>query len=91
MSAPIDAPYRNGRLIGTIFTFAEAGDVLDMHVHGAADTHITIVISGELEAYGPDRVWSGTYGPGSILSFSTGQWHEFAATAPNTKILNILK
>ena len=91
MSAPTTAPYKNGRLTGTLFTFAQVGDILEMHVHGTGDTHITFVISGEIEAYGPERVWSGVYGPGAVLSFSAEQWHEFAATKPNTKILNILK
>lgn len=91
MSAPTATPYRDGRLSGTLFTFAQAGDILEMHTHTQADIHNTFVISGEIEAYGPERVWSGTYGPGAVLSFSAGQWHEFAATKPNTKILNILK
>ncbi len=90
MNAPTATPYRDGRLSGTLYTF-DQGDVLPMHTHTQTDVHNTFIISGEIEAYGPERVWSGVYGPGAVLSFSAEQWHEFAATKPNTKILNILK
>jgi len=91
MSEPTFIPYKDGKLLGTIYTFAEAGDILSMHTHTKDDVHNTFVVSGEIEAYGPERIWSGIYGPGTIISFAEGQWHEFAATKANTKIVNILK
>lgn len=90
MSSPTFTPYQDGNLKGSLYTFNE-GDVLPMHEHDLNTVHITFVISGEIEAYGPERVWSGVYGPGAVISFSVGQWHEVTATKPNTKILNLLK
>lgn len=90
MSLPKSVPFKDGNLVGTLFTFDD-GDVLPMHEHDASTVHVSFVISGEVEIYGPERVWSGIYGPGTVLSFSAHQWHEFAATKPGTKVLNLNK
>jgi mannose-6-phosphate isomerase-like protein (cupin superfamily) len=87
-----------GDLRGTVYTFQVAGDVLPLHVHGPFDAHITIVARGSV------RVENGIMKDGSFLIEETmvlgagrcidtepGVYHQFTATADDTRIFNIIR
>lgn len=78
-----------GDLVGTMYDFEYAGDVLPKHVHGESDVHITIVARGRLKAYSHD--WEMEAVAGQMLDFRPGEPHELMAMEDNTRIFNILK
>jgi quercetin dioxygenase-like cupin family protein len=89
MAIPIAAPYADGTLDGTLYTFANAGDTLPMHDHDAATAHITIITRGSFQVSGPG--WSQSAAPGPVLSFDPGNPHQFVAMQADSRLLNILK
>jgi quercetin dioxygenase-like cupin family protein len=78
-----------GDIVGSIYDFEFAGDVLPKHTHTEADIHITIVARGKIKAYSHD--WSVEAEAGKILDFRPHEPHEIMALEPNTRIVNIQK
>lgn len=78
-----------GDIVGSIYDFEFAGDVLSKHTHTEADIHITIVARGKIKAYSHD--WSVEAEAGKILDFRPHEPHEIMALEPNTRIVNIQK
>jgi quercetin dioxygenase-like cupin family protein len=78
-----------GDIVGSIYDFEFAGDVLPKHTHTEADIHITIVARGKIKAYSHD--WSIEAEAGKILDFRPHEPHEIMALEPNTRIVNIQK
>jgi quercetin dioxygenase-like cupin family protein len=73
---------------GTLYDFAEPGDVLPMHDHDETTAHDTLVARGGLRVSGPG--WERLLAPGDFVKFKPGNPHELQATERNTRILNIL-
>jgi len=82
-------PLSAGRLIGAVYTFPKAGDVLPMHTHTEGDAHITIVARGKIKAHG--NGWETEYSAGAVIDFPVNQSHEFVALEDNSRIVNIIK
>jgi quercetin dioxygenase-like cupin family protein len=82
-------PLSAGSIVGTIYTFEKAGDVLPMHTHVEGTAHITIVARGKIKAHGNN--WSAEYGEGTVVDFPPNQEHEFIALEDNSRIVNIQK
>lgn len=82
-------PLAAGKLVGTVYTFEKAGDVLPMHTHTYGDAHITIVARGKIKAHGNE--WEAEYSAGAVIDFPSNQSHEFIALEDNSRIVNIVK
>lgn len=82
-------PIQLGDIIGTIYDYEFAGDVLPKHNHTEDNVHITIVARGSVKAYSHD--WEITAEAGKILDFRAGEPHEIVALENNTRIINIIK
>jgi quercetin dioxygenase-like cupin family protein len=82
-------PFTLGTLTGSIYDFSEAGDVLPMHSHTEADVHITVVARGSLRAHG--NGWEKAVRAGDVLDWRPNEPHEFVATEPDSRIVNIVK
>lgn len=78
-----------GDIVGVMYDFEKAGDILPKHVHDEYSTHITIVARGKIKAYSHD--WSQEAIAGQLLDFVAGQPHELMALEDNTRIFNIAK
>lgn len=78
-----------GSLLGTVYTFEKAGDILPMHTHADGNAHITIVARGSVKAHG--NQWSAEYEAGAVIDFPANQSHEFTALEDNSRIVNIIK
>jgi hypothetical protein len=83
-----NSPLDVGRLRGTVYDFDDAGDLLPMHVH-QTDVHITIVALGSFVARGAG--WEISLEQGKIYDWDEGQWHEFEAMEPMSRLINIIK
>ena len=79
-----------GKLIGIVYDFPEAGDVLPMHSHGEADVHITVVARGRVRAHGP-LIGSTEYASGAVIDWPVGIEHEIVGIDPGARIVNIIK
>jgi len=82
-------PFQLGDLVGTIYDYEFAGDVLPKHNHTEDNVHITIVARGSVKASSHD--WEQTAEAGKILDFRAGEPHEIIALEDNTRIINIVK
>lgn len=82
-------PLNAGKLMGTIFDFAEAGDVLPMHTHSEADVHISVVAKGSFRAHG--NGWERMVSAGDVLDWRPGDPHEFVALDAGARLVNIVK
>lgn len=82
-------PFSAGDLVGAIYDFEKAGDILPKHNHTENDVHITIVARGKLKAYSHD--WEQEATAGQIIDFRPGEPHELMALEDNTRIINIVK
>lgn len=78
-----------GDIIGAIYDFEFAGDVLPKHNHTEETVHITIVARGKIKAYSHD--WEQEAVAGQIINFRAGEPHEIAALEDGTRIVNIVK
>jgi len=78
-----------GDIRGSIYDFEKTGDILEKHVHGEIDNHITIVACGKILAYSHD--WEQEVPAGKIIDFKVGEPHEIKALEDNTRIINITK
>lgn len=78
-----------GDLVGTVFDFEVAGDVLPKHTHDETNVHITVVCKGKIKAYSHD--WEVEATPGQVVDFRAGEPHEIMALEDNTRIINIVK
>jgi len=82
-------PFALGKLTGTIYDFPETGDVLPLPTHGEADVHISIVARGAFTARGTG--WQRAVKAGDVLDWKPNEEHEFVATEPNSRLVNIVK
>jgi quercetin dioxygenase-like cupin family protein len=82
-------PLALGRLSGTIYDFPEVGDVLPMHTHTESDVHITVVARGAFLTRGTG--WERAVQAGDVLDWRAGESHEFVASEPDSRIVNIIK
>lgn len=82
--------FQTGNLVGIIYTFPFAGDVLPMHTHGEADNHITIVARGRVTIHGP-AIGSADYAAGAVIDNQAPITHEIIALEDNSRIVNIVK
>ena len=82
-------PFQMGDLVGTIYDYEFAGDVLPKHNHTEDNVHITIVARGSVKASSHD--WELIADAGKILDFRAGEPHEIVALEDNTRIINIVK
>jgi quercetin dioxygenase-like cupin family protein len=78
-----------GDIVGAMYDFEKAGDILPKHNHNEDSVHITIVARGKLKAYSHD--WEIEAGPGQLLDFRPNEPHELMALEDNTRIFNIVK
>jgi len=78
-----------GDIMGGMYDFDLAGDILPKHVHTENDVHITIVARGKVRAYSHD--WSIEASSGQLLDFRPHEPHEIMALENNTRIFNIVK
>lgn len=78
-----------GDLRGTMFTFEQAGDVLEKHNHTEDDVHITIVARGRVKVSSHD--WERTVLPGQVVDFRPGEPHEITALDAGSRVFNIIK
>jgi len=78
-----------GDLMGAIYDFEVAGDVLPKHNHTEDNVHVTIVARGRIKAYSHD--WEMEATAGQILDFKAGEPHEIMALENETRIVNIVK
>ena len=88
MADPTVAPWRKGKLRGTLYTFPAVGDELPLHDHDAATAHITVITRGAFDISGPG--WTKTRGPGPVLLFDPGNPHRFVAKEAGSAVLNIM-
>lgn len=82
-------PLKAGRLMGAIYDFPEAGDVLPMHSHTEADVHISVVARGSFRAHG--NGWERIVSAGDVLDWRPDDPHEFVALDANSRLVNIVK
>jgi quercetin dioxygenase-like cupin family protein len=76
-------------ILGGIYTFEKAGDVLLMHNHTEATAHISVVVCGKIKVHGDG--WENEYLENETIDFPANQAHEFIALEDNTRIVNIRK
>jgi quercetin dioxygenase-like cupin family protein len=82
-------PFTLGKLMGTIYDFPKAGDVLPMHTHGEADVHITVVAKGAFLTRGAE--WEREVKAGDVLDWQPHDLHEFVSTEAGSRLVNIIK
>lgn len=82
-------PFRFGHIVGAMYDFEYAGDILSKHIHDEFDVHITIVTLGKIKAYSHD--WEKESTAGQIMDFRPNEPHEIMALEDNTRIINIVK
>lgn len=82
-------PLVAGHLRGTIYTFAEVGDVIPMHKHTDADTHIVIVARGRVRLHGPE-IGDIEYGEGAVIDITAGVDHEVVSLTQNARTVHII-
>ena len=81
--------FKLGKLDGIVYDFPLVGDILPRHNHAENDIHITIVARGKVIARGDG--WENTYSAGTMLDWEVGQYHEFEALEPNSRLINVIK
>lgn len=87
MSLPKSTHLEDGKLLGVIYDFEKAGDVIEEHSHDDVTKHYTIVARGSLLASGP---WGEQLlTAGMLMRFKALQLHKFTAMDDNTRIINI--
>lgn len=82
--------FKAGDLVGVIYSFPFAGDVLPMHSHGENDVHITVVARGKVSIYGPG-VDPQEYSAGAVIDNEAPITHEIVALEDDSRIVNIVK
>jgi len=82
-------PLAFGNLVGTVYDFPEAGDVLPMHQHDEVGNHISVVSKGSFRAHGDG--WDMTLVTGNVVDWPANQAHEFIALEPDSRLINIVK
>lgn len=90
----VSTPFTVGKLVGTVYDFGLAGDVLPEHSHKEGQVHISIVTNGKFEAHGPlsdGGIWRIEMIPGKIYDWEADQLHEFVALENNSKMINLVK
>lgn len=76
-------------ITGIIYDFPEKNDILPSHSHEKDSVHITIVARGKFLAKynGKEEIISA----GDIYDWAIGEFHEFIALEPNSRLVNIQK
>lgn len=87
MSEPLATHIEIGKLVGTTYDFAVAGDTLPTHRHSEDDCHITICRKGRVRAFGPG--WERVLGPGDVVKFEPHVDHGIEALDDASQITNI--
>jgi len=82
-------PFSFGNLNGTIYDFADIGDILAKHSHTPETAHITIVAKGKIKITAGD--WTYDAEAGKVIDLPANQEHEFVALQANSRIVNIVK
>lgn len=72
-----------------IYDFEEEGCVLPMHCHKFGGAHISVVARGSFLAKGPS--WEKELPLGAVVDWDENQWHEFIASEPNSRLVNVVK
>jgi len=78
-----------GKLIGSLYSFEEAGDKLPMHDHTEENVHITFILNGSFRVHGGG--WDMVSKAGDFIDWKAGQSHELIALEPNSRFVNIVK
>lgn len=78
-----------GNLRVVIFDFPNADDTLPMHNHKLGGAHISVVARGSFLAKGPG--WEKELPLGAVVDWDENQWHEFIASEPNSRLVNVVK
>jgi quercetin dioxygenase-like cupin family protein len=76
-------------ILGGIYTFEKAGDVLLMHNHTEATAHISVVVCGKIKVQGEGL--EREHSANDVIDFPADQPHEFTALEDDTRIVNIQK
>jgi quercetin dioxygenase-like cupin family protein len=82
-------PFTLGKLMGTVYDFPSAGDVLPMHSHTESDVHISVVARGSFLAHGAG--WKREVKAGDVLDWRPNEAHEFIANEAGSRLVNIVK
>lgn len=82
-------PFTLGKLVGTIYDFSEANDVLPMHTHTEEDVHISVVSRGSFRTHG--NGWERIVNAGEVLDWQPNEPHEFVALDAGARLVNIVK
>jgi len=82
-------PKQFGALSGSLHTFEQVGDKVEMHDHTEENVHVTFILEGRIQING--GAWSIEVSAGKFIDWQPGQAHEFIALEPNSRILNICK
>jgi quercetin dioxygenase-like cupin family protein len=80
----------HGRQRVLIFTFGEVGDAMDKHLHGAGDSHTSVVAKGALlvrTTGEPDMVLK----PGDFVEWPAGTEHEWECVKAPAILINHFK
>jgi quercetin dioxygenase-like cupin family protein len=89
MANAIPKPFKFGIIVGTIYDFPKADDVLPIHGHDETTQHITIVAKGAIRVVTP--VMDKVFESGAVIDLPAFQMHEFTATQDDSRIINIQK
>lgn len=82
-------PFVLGKLVGSIYDFPAAGDVLPMHTHTEANVHISVIARGSFRAHG--NGWERVVNAGDVLDWQPNEPHEFIALSAEARLVNIVK
>ena len=82
--------YEYNSLYGMVYTFPEAGDGLQMHVHEEAQKHNIIMMRGSVDVYGPGKTWSVTLKAGDVFDLLDEHHpHEICALEADTCMMGM--
>lgn len=81
--------FQFGQISGVVYDFLESGDILERHSHDENTAHISIIARGSFEVRGDG--WKRDALLGQIIDFPAGQFHEFEALEPGSRLVNVIK
>jgi quercetin dioxygenase-like cupin family protein len=82
--------FQLGKLVGAVYDFELAGDVLPMHRHTEKDVHIIIVTRGSIRLHGPE-IGDEVYRAGAVIDLGVGVDHEAICMEAATRTVHIIK
>ena len=77
-----------GKVRMNLFTFWDAGNILPLHSHGDADSHLTFVNAGSFRIFGDG--WERVVKTGDRLQFDPGVIHGYEALEAGSQLTNII-